>query len=73
MAEPVKDPTLSHCSGLAHCCGEGLIPGPGTLHAARVAKNKHEIKTSVETLKHFQRDGSERMEFRFKKKKKSLC
>ena len=44
MAEPVKDPTLSHCSGLAHCCGEGLIPGPGTLHAARVAKNKHEIK-----------------------------
>ena len=37
-AEQIKDPVLSHCSGLGCCCGMDSIPGLGISNAIGVAK-----------------------------------
>ena len=44
VLQQVKDLTC-HCSGLDHCCGTGLIPGPGisTCSQAQPKKKKKKV------------------------------
>ena len=43
MAQQVRDLVLS-LQGLGHCCGVGLIPGPGTASCHRCGQKKKEKK-----------------------------
>ena len=47
----VKDPHCCHGSSLGHCCGKGLIPGPGTSTCCGNGKKKKK-KKKMEAIKH---------------------
>ena len=51
VGQQVKDP-YCHCSGLGHCCGSGLIPGPGT--SAFCGRGQKEKKKKKKTCIHTQ-------------------